>query len=128
PNDCPPVGIAPTSLPGGVAGQSYSQALSASGGVPPHTFSLYSGVLPVGLSLSVGGTLSGTPVATGQAQFVVAAIDGAGCAGFQSYDIFVVCDTITVSPAILATGTIGVAYSQTITATGGAAPLSFAVT
>jgi len=36
--------------------------------------------------------------------------------------------TITLSPAALPTGTVGVAYSQMITATGGTAPYTFAVT
>jgi len=38
------------------------------------------------------------------------------------------CPTITVSPATLPDGTVGVPYSQTITATGGQAPRTFAVT
>jgi probable HAF family extracellular repeat protein len=38
------------------------------------------------------------------------------------------CPTITVSPATLPDGTVGIAYSQTITASGGTAPRTFAVT
>ncbi len=37
------------------------------------------------------------------------------------------CPLITVNPATLPNGTIGTAYSQTITASGGAAPYTFAV-
>jgi hypothetical protein len=40
----------------------------------------------------------------------------------------VVCPTIALAPATLPTGRIGIAYSQTITATGGTAPYSFALT
>ena len=39
-----------------------------------------------------------------------------------------VCPTITLAPATLPTGTVGVAYSQTITGSGGTAPYSFGVT
>ncbi|MFN7972184.1 MAG: Ig domain-containing protein [Acidobacteriota bacterium] len=38
------------------------------------------------------------------------------------------CPAITLSPATLPNGTVGVPYSQTITASGGAAPYTFAVT
>jgi hypothetical protein len=38
------------------------------------------------------------------------------------------CPTITVSPASLPDGTVGVAYKQIITASGGAAPRTFAIT
>lgn len=40
----------------------------------------------------------------------------------------VVCPEITVSPATLPNGTVGIAYSQLIAGSGGAAPYSFAVT
>jgi large repetitive protein len=39
-----------------------------------------------------------------------------------------VCPVVTLSPAVLPSGTTAVAYSQTITASGGTAPYSFAVT
>lgn len=38
------------------------------------------------------------------------------------------CPTITVAPATLPNGSVGAAYSQTITASGGTAPYTFAVT
>jgi hypothetical protein len=38
------------------------------------------------------------------------------------------CPTITLSPSTLPNGTVGVAYSQTITGSGGTAPYTFAVT
>ncbi|MDO8680023.1 MAG: putative Ig domain-containing protein [Acidobacteriota bacterium] len=37
------------------------------------------------------------------------------------------CPAITLSPAVLSNGTVGVAYSQTITASGGIAPYTFTV-
>ena len=40
----------------------------------------------------------------------------------------VACPAITVNPATLPNGTLGVAYNQTITATGGTPPYTFAIT
>ena len=48
----PPVRIATTSLPVGTVGQQYSAALSATGGVTPYTWTISSGNLPSGLTLS----------------------------------------------------------------------------
>ncbi|MCG3149754.1 MAG: hypothetical protein PCFJNLEI_03219 [Verrucomicrobiae bacterium] len=127
-NNCPTISVTPVSLANGFAGAAYNQALSASGGVAPHSFSMFSGALPSGLTLSAAGVISGAPTTTGTVSFTVAALDSSGCAGFQTYSLATVCATITVNPAQVLTGTVGQAYSQTITATGGVAPQTFAVT
>src|SRR3546814_8299022 len=57
----PTIVLAPATLPGGAAGDAYSQALTASGGVDPYTFAVTAGRLPAGLGLARDGTLSGTP-------------------------------------------------------------------
>ena len=50
------------SLPGATATIAYNQTLAAGGGTPPFAWSVASGSqLPTGLSLSGGGTISGTP-------------------------------------------------------------------
>src|SRR5262245_31559212 len=65
-------------LPNGVVGSSYSQTLSATGGTPPYSWSLASGSLPSGLSLSSSGTISGTPTQSGTFNFTVQARDSIG--------------------------------------------------
>src|ERR1035441_6531054 len=55
----------PPALPLALYGSSYSFAFSASGGVPPLTWSVASGALPNGLVLSTGGVLNGAPVQYG---------------------------------------------------------------
>ena len=51
----------PQNLPDGIAGTYYSLTLSAAGGKPPYNWAVSSGVLPLGMSLSVDGVLSGDP-------------------------------------------------------------------
>jgi hypothetical protein len=48
-------------LPPAVAGLSYLQTLTATGGVPPCTWQLVSGSWPAGLSMSTAGVISGAP-------------------------------------------------------------------
>lgn len=57
---------------------SYSSTISASGGWTPRTFSHISGTLPPGLSLSSGGTLSGTPTTPGTYNFTIRCTDADG--------------------------------------------------
>jgi hypothetical protein len=59
-----PLAITTTVLPSGATATAYNLPLQASGGVPPYTWSLTSGLLPSGLTLSPNGTLSGVPVLT----------------------------------------------------------------
>ncbi len=67
-----PVAITTASpLPAATQGAAYSQTLAASGGDGNYSWSLTSGALPAGLSLSSGGVISGTPTATGTATFTV---------------------------------------------------------
>ncbi len=73
-----PLKITTTSLPDGTVGQAYSQAVSATGGKPPYSFSLAPtnpGSLPTGLSLDTGGTISGTPTTASTFNFTVQATD-----------------------------------------------------
>ena len=50
----------------------YSQSVSATGGVPPYTWSITSGSLPDGLSLnSASGIIDGTPTTDGLTNFTI---------------------------------------------------------
>ena len=74
----PALVIAPntSSLPNGTQGNAYTTAITASGGVPPYTFSLdaASAAPPAGLgfsSTSSQATISGTPTATGTTSGII---------------------------------------------------------
>jgi len=116
-------------LPVGQAGQNYTQTFTASGGTSPYGFAVIAGTLPGGLSLSTVGVLSGTPVTFGNFSFTVEATDAIGCKGMQVYALTInpPCGTIMVSPSSLPNGTVGTAYNQMATATGGGAPYTFAI-
>jgi hypothetical protein len=71
----PPVAISTTSLPNGTQLQPYSQSLAAAGGTSPYTWSLVSGALPAGLTLSPSGQISGTPTTSGVSNFTIQVAD-----------------------------------------------------
>jgi uncharacterized protein YhjY with autotransporter beta-barrel domain len=119
--------VNPASLPSGTQGSPYSQTLGASGGTAPYSFAVTSGALPTGLALSSGGVLSGTPSASGPFTFTVQASDPSFNTGSRSYTVTINAAPLVVSPASLPVGTTGVAYNQTVTASGGTAPYSFTV-
>lgn len=123
----PLIAVTPTALPVATAGTAYSATLTAAGGVGPYGFALAGGALPNGLSLSSGGLISGTPTATGAFAFTVNVTDANGQAGSASLTLTVGNAAIAITPATLPRGTQGIAYSQRLTATGGIAPYSFAV-
>ncbi|HSO75908.1 MAG TPA: putative Ig domain-containing protein, partial [Blastocatellia bacterium] len=92
--NCQPITLAPAGLPTGTVGGNYSQTITASGGTPPHTFSVTSGSLPAGLSLSSSGVLSGIPTTPGTSNFTVTPTDASNCAGSQGYSLTIDSPTI----------------------------------
>ena len=127
---CPTITIAPPTLPIGKVGVTYnSQQLTASGGTGSYTFSVVSGTLPTGLTLTAGGLLSGTPSGLGTPPILIAASDGNGCPGFIPFVMApsANCPTITFTPPTLPIGNVGVAYSQQLTASGGTGSYTFSV-
>jgi hypothetical protein len=94
----PPLAVSTTSLPSAQANSAYSATLSASGGQTPYTWTLSSGSLPPGLTLSPAGVISGTPTTTGTYAFGVGVSDSS-------------------SPPQSTTGTESITVSQTAVAT-----------
>ena len=129
----PPLAITTAStLPQGVVGTAYSRTLAATGGIPPYTWSVATGSLPAGLTLAAStGILSGTPSAPGSSTFAVRVRDSQPTPGSVTKEL-----TLTIQPppltistsSPLPDGAAGTAYSQTLTATGGVPPYSWAVT
>jgi len=81
--------VSPSSLPIGQRLTNYNQSFAASGGVDPYNFSVTSGSLPSGLTLSANGELSGIPTQTGIFNFAVTVTDASGCSVNQSYSLLI---------------------------------------
>lgn len=120
------IALAPASLPSAATGGSYSRTITASGGTAPYTFAVVSGVLPTGLALnSSTGVLSGTPTTIGTYSFTVRGTDSLAAFGDQLYTIVIA--SLALVPTSLPNGGVGNVYSQTTTASGGAAPYAYSI-
>ena len=106
----------------------YSQTISTSGGTGAITYTTSVGSLPDGLTLNSGtGEISGTPTVANTFNFTIKATDSLGANTSKAYQI-VINPAITVSPATLPAGQVGVAYSQTVSASGGTGAKTFSFT
>jgi hypothetical protein len=110
----------------GTVNAAFSQTFTAGNTIGAVTFTLNSGSLPAGITLSAGGVLSGTPTQIGSFPITVKATDGNGCTGIgATYTLTINCQVITVTNPATATGTAGTAFSQTFTQTGGFGATTF---
>src|ERR1041385_1929572 len=109
-----------TALPNGIAGQGYPpQIMTAVGGVPPYTWSVSSGSLPVGLTLSKDGIISGYPSAAGDFYFVVMVQDStASPPGLRSLEISISPRLSITTTSPLPFGVAGTFYSFQVVAAG----------
>ncbi|HKW99900.1 MAG TPA: putative Ig domain-containing protein [Bryobacteraceae bacterium] len=115
-------------LPGGAVGLAYSKALTAVGGTPPYHWAVTSGTMPTGIVLDpTAGGLSGTPTSAGTFNFTVQVTDSASVSAAKAFTLTVVTGlTITTAP-VLASGSVGVGYSQPLSAAGGHPPYNWSV-
>jgi hypothetical protein len=123
--------ITPSDLGDTEAGADFSAVLAGTGGSGAgYTFAVIGGTLPSGLTLAANGTLSGSvdaAAAAGYYSFTVTATDSQGAVGTVTCTLFVDA-ALTVPTPKLPVATVGVAYSQQVTATGGSGIYTFAVT
>ncbi len=114
--------------PNGMVNAPYSQALGASGGLPPYTWSLISGALPPGLSLNASGIVSGTPVTAGSFSFGVQVTDAAGAIATATASLTIQAAPLTVITSSLPAGMSGVDYPvQQLAVSGGVSPYTWAL-
>ncbi|WP_206764500.1 putative Ig domain-containing protein, partial [Comamonas suwonensis] len=123
----PTITVTPVSLPAGTAATAYSQQLTGNGGVAPYVFTVKSGSLPAGLTLSSSGLLSGTPTAAGSFMLTVQAQDVHLFTGTRSYTLVVSSATVSLTPTSLPNPVGGAAYSVTLSADGGTGPYAYSV-
>ena len=125
----PALAITTSSLPMSAIGSSYSAGLAGSGGTGAYTWTLIGGALPVGLSLSPSGVISGTPSGpAGTYTFTVLVTDSGNpsqsVSRTLSITVFSVVQVVTVS---LPYGAVGLAYSATLLGSGGTGAYTWAL-
>jgi hypothetical protein len=112
--------------PGAVVGTAYTDTLTAAGGTTPYTWSVNAGSLPPGITLTSAGVLKGTPTAAGSYPFSVNVVDANNGIATTSITLLVAASLSLSFPAP-PSGTVGIAYTDTLTATGGTTPYSWSV-
>jgi hypothetical protein len=135
----PGLSIQNQSVPGGTIGQPYSMTLTAlavtstnpvQGSPTTATWTVQSGSLPPGVSLSPQGQLSGTPTSEGSYQFVVRAQSG-GASDTETETLVVRQPVVASSPFVRGAATpkaeVGVPFQAAQTATGGNGTFTWAL-
>ncbi len=109
-------------LPEAVLDQSYSGSIVSVGGTGAHTFSVVSGALPPGLSLSASTSpmvqLSGIPSASGIFSFALQVQDESGAQAVQGFSVRVV-ETLQIETLALPDTALGGVYLAELVARGG---------
>ncbi len=122
-----PLSIATTSLADGILNSAYNANLAASGGTVPYSWSVSSGALPPGLSLSATGAITGTPTTLGVSNFTVEVADAelSPQRATTQLTINVTTGPLIITTASLLSGTLNAAYAQSLAATGGISPYTW---
>ena len=121
--------ITTSSLANGEVTAPYSQALTATAGTSPYTWSITSGTLPAGLALNAStGTVSGTPTtAGGPASITFKVTDAAGGFATRVLSITIISGP-SITSASLPNGEATAPYSQTLAAGAGTSPYTWSTT
>jgi hypothetical protein len=126
-----PLAITTTSLADGVVGFPYTQTLAATGGNANYSWSLSSGSLPAGLSLSTSGVISGTPTTVTVGTSFTVQVQDTGTpqqTATQLLSIRIAAPLVVATAPTLPDAIVGVPYSATLQTNGGTAPVSWLIT
>jgi hypothetical protein len=114
-------------LPSGTIDAYYSKTLAATGGSTPYTWSLVSGSLASGLSVSSSGVISGTPTVGGTSSFTVRVTDAIGSSSDKALSLTITVPLQITTTSQLPVATKKVAYSVKLAATGGSTPYTWTI-
>jgi large repetitive protein len=135
----PGLSIQNQSVPGGTVGQPYSQTLTAlaitstnpvQGSPASASWTVQSGSLPPGVTLSTSGVLSGTPTAEGSYTFVVRAAGGGDTSDTETETLVVRQPVVVDSPfrgPPAQKAEVGILFTATQTASGGSGTFTWAL-
>ncbi|MGC2111724.1 MAG: Ig domain-containing protein, partial [Candidatus Korobacteraceae bacterium] len=129
------LGITSRSFPNGAVNTPYQTFLTANGGTPPYTWSIASGSLPPGLTISNTSEISGTPTTFGKSSFTAKVTDTSGATDTAPVSITIEgLVLINCAPPNCGSGTMtlqsgnpGTPYSAMLTASGGKAPYTWSL-
>lgn len=133
----PPLIATPATLPPAFLNTAYTpQTVVFSNRPTPLTVLRLNGVgetlLPAGMTLVTANgqfTLSGTPTETGSTfRVTVEVTDGSGKKSTASFPFTVTQPMLTINPSFLLNGTVGVPFSQQLSASGGSGTYTFSLT
>jgi hypothetical protein len=116
-----------TERPTGVVGSPYADTVVAQGALGVPAWSISSGALPAGLSLSASsGIISGTPTASGRFTFTLTAV--AGSASSSREFLMQVAAPITFGVgSTRRAGSVGSPYADTLSASGGSGSFAWSI-
>jgi len=86
---CPTISLNPATLLAGTLGAAYNQSVTAIGAIGSCSYSVTSGSLPNGMTLTPNGTLAGVPIGLSTNTFTVTATDANGCTGSTIYTLII---------------------------------------
>jgi hypothetical protein len=116
-----------TATPQGTRFVPYTTTLTAAGGVAPYLWTVVSGSLPAGLSLSPDGMISGNPTTVGTANFSIRVVDSGGATVSRAFSIAIIQGVLQITTQNLPGGIQGFAYSQQMEAAGGPTPFTWSI-
>lgn len=124
---CQTITINETLLGQATVGVNYNQTLTQSNGIGSINWSITAGSLPSPLTLSLGGVISGIPVAAGSFPVTFRATDANGCFGEKSFTLTIGCTPFNITPASLPAANYNVGYSQQLSQTGASGAVTWSL-
>jgi len=126
-----PPSITTATLSAGVEGTAYNQTVAATGGLGAFAFTVSTGSLPPGLSMSTVGVITGTPSGpNGTTSFTVMVTDHSNPpqSGTQPLSILINLPPAPgINPVMLQGGNVGTPYNQSVSVTGGLGPYAWSI-
>ena len=118
--------IVPSALPSSIVGQAFASTLTATGGIPPYSWSVSAGTLPAGVTLGINGVFSGTPTTAAASNFTVQVRDTVNATATRDFAVTTTAG-LNISTATLEDAVVNIAYSMTLAAQNGTAPFTYSL-
>jgi hypothetical protein len=104
----------------------YNQQLVATGGAQPYSWSVESGSLFTGWTLSAAGVVHGNCGSSGSTTFTAKVTDASGATQTHAYTITLHPD-VSITTTVLHDGQVGTSYNQIVHATNGVPPYAWSI-